>query len=48
MLKPGDEMTRNGDTWKVEQVTESRSGDTIVKLGPAEPSEPATEKDGCG
>jgi hypothetical protein len=47
-LETGDEMTRNGDTWTVEEVTERENGDTIVKLTPVEPSEPPVEEDGIG
>ena len=45
----GDEMTRNGDTWIVEEVTELENGDSIVKLSPGEPSEPPSiEEDASG
>jgi hypothetical protein len=45
----GDEMTRNGDTWIIEAVTELKSGVTVINLSPVEPSEaPSIEEDGTG
>jgi hypothetical protein len=34
-------MTRNGDTWIIEEVTELENGFTVVNLNPVEPSEPS-------
>ena len=39
----GDEITRNGDTWIVEEVTEGDDGETVVKIRPATPEVPPTD-----
>jgi len=36
----------NDDTRTVEAVIELEDGDTIVELGPSEPSEPPVDEDG--
>ena len=41
----GDEITRNGDTWIVEEVTENDDGDTVVTLRPVPPELHPTEDD---
>ena len=42
-------MTRMGDTWIIEAVTELKSGVTVIILSPVEPSEaPSIEEAGTG
>lgn len=41
----GDEITRNGDTWIIEEVTEGEDGETVVKIRPVPPEVPATDDD---
>ena len=36
----GDVLTRNGDNWIVEAVTEAENGSTLVTLRPGHEAEP--------